>query len=391
MSVRRILPILLLSAISVAACHRSRGNRVPTANEASGRAACPNGPEQAAQPLIVDLQPERRADLEVAMRRGAAVVRWDCEHLVVMPRCAIAGGYSYEGTSPKEQLIRMVDGNAVRATLPVTGGQLAADLSGAFHQGTSLDLALVMVGKRTSSLTASTTDDLRGSCEGATHVVQSATLGAFAMSTGVRSTSRTVAEVFGAGVAATSTRSQHVQTKDGDVSACSTSMHGAAEPPARCDAVLRVELLPIEAPFPPITVLDPEQVESLRGRVCPEVETCRAECDAGNARGCHDWGTVLALGDRVPRDLGLSTKAFRRSCELGEMNACTMIGIALLTRGPRADLGRGRGYLERACERGTAVACETLGISHDNAGDSGEARRYFERACALGESAACTR
>lgn len=389
MRTRIWLPLLALAVLHLVSCRRSQPSHLPTAADATGRAACPDGRAGPSTPLVVDMQPEQRADLEVAMRRGVVVVRWDCDRLVVLPRCGVDGAYAYEGTSPKEQVLRMVDGDAVRATLPVTGNQLAAQLSGAFEQGTSLDLALVMVGKHSANLSMSTTDDLRGSCGGATHVVQSATLGAFAMTTGARSQSRTAAEIFGAGVSATSGRSQQVQTKDGLLAACSTAAHGASAPPAQCDAVLRVELMPVEAPLPPIAVVDADLAERLRGKLCPDPEACRSECERGDGQRCRDWGVLLAVGDRVPRDLGLSTRAFRRACELGNMDACTMIGIALLTQGPRADVDRGRAYLERACERGTPAACTTLAVSHDNAGETDRARAYLQRACDLGDSEAC--
>lgn len=379
----------LVFATALTGCRRDRSGNLPTANDASGRTACADGDAQASEPLVIDMQPERRADLEVAMRTGIAVVRWDCTQLAVLPRCTIGGGYAYQGTSPKEQVVRMTDGDAVRATLPMTGPRLASQLSGAFQRGTSLDLALVMVGKRTADLTAITTDDLRGSCEGATHVVHAATLGAFAMTTGARSESRTAAEIFGAGVEVRSEDSKLVATKDGKLSACSISRNDARLPPATCDAVLRVELIPIELPFPPIGVIDETLAEKLRGRFCQEPERCRTACEAGVAERCRDWGTLLAIGDRVPRDLGLSTRAFRRACELGDMNSCTMIGIALLTQGPRADATRGRHYLERPCERGVKAACQTLSLSYENAGELHQARAYRDRACDLGESSAC--
>jgi uncharacterized protein len=244
-----------------------------------------------------------------------------------------------------------------------------------------------MVGKKTARRGSFTRDDLRGTCDGATHVVQTATLGAFAMSTGAKAEGRTVAQLFGAGVGVTSSSRKSVHSTAGELSACGA--RAGETPPAGCDAVLRVELSPVAAPEPTIAVLTPAQVEPLRGKFCPDPAACRTRCEADDALACRDWAVVQVLGDRVARDLGAGTRAASRACELGEMTACTLLGIAYLTEGPKGDVVRGRALLERPCERGVAPACATLGTSFSNAGDPATAQRYFKRACDLGEQGAC--
>lgn len=372
-------------------CAAARTGALPTAAATSGRALCAPREIPASELLVVDLQPEARVDLEIAMRRGVAVVRWDCQRLVVLPGCELDEPYAFTGTSPKEQVVEMASGDAVRATLPLTGARLAGDLSGEFARGRSLDLALIMIGKKSASLTHATIDDLRGSCQGATHVITSATLGAFALTTGARASARSAAEIFGAGAQLVSSVSRQIETKDGSLAACRGSERDATVPPHQCDAVLRVELLPLEEPLPAVAILSEADAEGFRGKVCQEPETCRSDCDAGGALACRNWGIVLALGDGVPRDLGLSNRAFLRACELDDMSSCTMIGIALITRGPRSDMGRGLAYLERACERGVSTACKAVAMSAENEGDTARATRYRVRACSLGDEPSCRR
>ncbi|MEB2314144.1 MAG: hypothetical protein OZ928_20045 [Polyangiaceae bacterium] len=384
--------LLCSSVLSLAlGCAAARTGALPTATATSGRALCAPSETRASELLVVDLQPEARGDLEIAMRRGVAVVSWDCQRLVILPGCELDAPYAFAGTSPKEQVVEMASGDAVRATLPLTGARLAGELSGEFSRGGSLALALIMIGKQSASLTHATIDDLRGSCQGATHVIASATLGAFAMTTGARASARSAAEIFGAGAQLVSAESRRIETKDGSLAACRGSESDATVPPKQCDAVLRVELLPIEEPLPAVAILSEADAQGFRGKVCREPETCRSDCDAGGALSCRNWGIVLALGDGVPRDLGLSNRAFLRACELDDMSSCTMIGIALITRGPRSDMGRGLAYLERACERGVATACKAVAISAENEGNAARAARYHKRACTLGDDSSCRR
>jgi hypothetical protein len=373
-------------ALLIAGCGPPRPDN-PTAVEASARNACGDG---ANAPLVVDWQPERRMDLESAMGERLAVVQWQCPELRVLPGCHVEGGYRYVGTSPKEQMIRMRDGASIAANLPLSAASLTADLEASFAQGASLDLALVMVGKRATDRARFSRDELRGSCAGATHVVHSATLGAFAMGTGASAESRTVAEVFDLGASFATSSSRSVQTRDGELSACAAAGTASTAAPAQCDAVLRVELAPVGEPAPPVAVLSPQQVEGLAGKFCSDPAACRQRCESGDSRGCFEWGVILMLGDRVDRDLGAGTRAMVRSCELGEMTACTLVGIAYLGAGhERADAEKGRRMLSGPCDRGQAQACMALGQSYENAGDAQTAARFFQRACSLGERSGC--
>lgn len=375
-------------ALGQIGCGSSLRPDAPTANEASGRDACGVDATGRPAPLIVDWQPEHRMDLEAAMgTRGLAVVHWDCPTLRVVSGCYVDGDYDYAGASPKEQVIRMEEADEVRLNLPLTGASLAAQLEGSMERGTSLNLGLVMVGKKSARGARFTRDDLKGRCDGATHVVQSATLGAFALATGSHATTRTVAQVFEAEAGGASRSLRSVQTRDGELGACNASSTDA--PVRGCDAVLRVELSEVLDHAPTVTVLDADFVEALRGRFCADPEQCRSRCADDDASACHDLGIVQLLGDRVPRDLGRGTKNVQRACDLGHMNACTLIGITYLTQGPRADAAHGRKLLERPCERGVAAACSTLAVSFTNSGEDVTARRYWDRACDLGDSDAC--
>lgn len=382
--------VVVGSVALAVSCHPARVLRPasPTAVDATGRLSCgAEGPRGAAEPLIVDLPPEQRSDLELAMQRHVSVVAWNCTSLRVLPECWVDGAYDYQATGAKEQVVRLLDANSVRATLPLSGARLAGELGGDFATGTALDLALVMVGKRTTAQRGLTSDDLRGDCRAATHIVKSATLGAFTLATGARAQARSAAQLFGASAAVASQSGKVTFVRDGELQACSSD--SPQVPPRQCDAALRLELLPIVQPEVPFVLITEADARGFRGKLCPDVGACQRRCEASDAQACSHLAILYAIADRVPRDLGQAGALNKRACELDYQDACSLLGIALLAEGPHVDVSRGRGYLNRACERGVHTACGALADSYRNAGDAASARAYAKRACDLGYADFC--
>ena len=66
----------------------------------------------------------------------------------------------------------------VQANLPLSGGSIG----GGLQRGSTLDIAMMLVGKKRTTKDGVTKEDLQGSCDGATHYVRGAMVGAFAMS-----------------------------------------------------------------------------------------------------------------------------------------------------------------------------------------------------------------
>jgi hypothetical protein len=64
---------------------------------------CTGTPKQA-KPLIVDLDPDARVDLEATMKKGVAVVAYDCKSFRVLPACKVPEArYEYAGVSRKTE------------------------------------------------------------------------------------------------------------------------------------------------------------------------------------------------------------------------------------------------------------------------------------------------
>ena len=222
----------------------------PTAAEALGEAPCLEVGQRDA-PLIIDWPSDSRTDLEVAMQAGVAVVSYSCAELRLRSECQVSGDYGFVGVSRKEDFVQLDSRDEIRANLPVEGVTLSAGLA----SGSSLDLALITVGKRGSSRRELGHGDLTGDCAGATHFVRSAYVGAFAMEVGSVGRARTAAEVFGAGVSATSESKQTVARRDGSLEACRAATPDDEQPRDQCGAATRVQLYALSAAAPAKTAL----------------------------------------------------------------------------------------------------------------------------------------
>ena len=117
----------------------------PTGSEAleETAAAC-TGVGDYAEPLIVDWKSKERLDLEVAMKNAVAVVEYDCKTIRVLKDCSLEGSYEYAGVSLKEDVVQLKNADEVRANLPLSGVTLGGEL----ERDSSIDIAMVMVGKR---------------------------------------------------------------------------------------------------------------------------------------------------------------------------------------------------------------------------------------------------
>lgn len=282
------------------------------------------------EPLVVDWRPEQRADLEVMMRNNVAVVGFDGRKVRLLKNCSIDDTYAYVGVNRKEELVRFETSHEIQANLPLAAVAFGVSLEGEVQAGRTLDLGLVIVGKRTTVRAQALRADLRGDCAGASHFVRAATVGAFALKTGKRGSVRTVASLFGAGVAAKTQSSRDFSTRDGEMSSCLATDLTAENPPARCSALLRVELLPI---------LDERQKTDEKGVATPscppgmvwnggkcataartprhtckpkDLPDCTEQCGRGDGKSCDSAAWFYHLGKGVPMDIKVTPAPWPR-------------------------------------------------------------------------------
>lgn len=383
----------------------------PSADEAMGELTCSDG-QQRAEPLVVDWSSDDRTDLEVAMRDGIVVATYDCNSFRVLENCRVTGGYSFAGVGRKEDVVQISGQDELHANFPLGAAKITAGLD----RNSTIDIALVTVGKHRTSAFQVARTDMQGDCTGATHFISSAVVGAFAVGTGTRGHVGAVAEVFKLGdVGGSSTSEQKSLNRDGDLVACGTANPSDPSPPAQCQSILRVELVAVtEVPVEPPQGGGAPQDKPLEN-VCPEgfvfddgkcalqatakgyrcdakdQAECTAQCDAGNAESCHNLA-ILVSKSSEPTARDQSTALYQKACEGGNLESCMSVAWRLDWK---AEPERVIGLLQKSCDGDNAMACRVLGdefLRGTRLGkDTGRGEQLLGRACQMAETFACGR
>lgn len=375
-----------------------------TAAEAKGEEEC-RDVKSGAKPLVVDWSPEKRADLEVAMREGVAVVSFDCKKLELLTDCHADGSYGFKAVIFKQQLIRLADSDEIKANLPLSGALLVAKLGAELERGTTLDLATALVGKKMSTRMAVPRSELKGQCVGATHFVRGAAVGAFVMQTGEKARVASAAEVFTASASAKSSSSKLARQEDGSVDACKAVAPDNETPPPSCGGLIRLELLPIsEGASAKVAGPDEEGQSCAAGLVYADgkcvrttaaaahscapddVNDCAVQCEKNDATSCGR----LASATLKSGDSAKAKSLFEKACGLGSGSACSNLGAVLLKAGNAAAAAQN---FEKACSLGASIGCFNLGNLHyDGTGVAKNASRavaLYQQACNAGSADGC--
>ena len=399
------LPCLLAGCAPGAAADAIRPE-APSASSALGEGPC-GDVTRGGEPLVVDWKSEQRGDLEIAMKDGVAVVAYSCDTLELLKDCRIDGQYGYIGMTTREQVVRLESSDEVRANLPLSG----ASISGELARGTTLEVAMILVGKRRTTWAEPTRTDLKGaSCDKATHYVSGATVGAFALDSGSMAKVRAAAEVFGASTSAGSASDKQVKNRDGDPADCKKASPDSTTPPAQCGAPVRLVLAPIgkappaDAPPPaaPAANVASSETSCPTGMVLAEGKCtkpggpaafqcragdsaeCTAQCDKGHAGSC------ATLGELLVRDRGDMTRAaavLKKACDGGEARGCGALGAITAEAAAAASL------FDKACSGGEARGCTDFGralrAGKGVAQNESRARTLLEQGCNGGDPRGC--
>ncbi len=382
----------------------------PTGAEAMGGSGECRPLDKFGEPLVVDWKPDQRLELEVAMKDGVAVVAYDCKSFRLLKDCRVDGTYGFVGTTTKEQVIQLTDSDEIRANLPFSGAGIAAKLEGEMQRGASLDIAIMMVGKRRTTWAAVTKEDLRGECAGATHFVRGATVGAFAMSTGTKAKIRAAVEIFGMSGGGASESSKKVSNNDGSLESCKTASPETSAPPSQCGALLKLELMAVGAEKPRDD--DASRNSCPRGLVlskgkCTQaresmphlcifgnLEECTTQCNKGDANSCDNLGLMFYLGRSAEQSYSQAQKYLKVGCDQGSGRACSNLAV-LYEKGQGVDQDSAKAFAlaKKACDDGIAHGCTTLGVYYQKGvgveKDSARAIRLFKVGCDAGNANAC--
>jgi TPR repeat protein len=356
------------------------------------------------------------------MHDGVAVVAYSCSGIKLLKACHVEGAYGYLGMTKREQVVRLQDADEVRANLPLSGLKIAGEIGGEMSRGATIDIALITVGKRRTTWQGPTRDDLKGDCDGATHFVRGASVGAFAVQTGTRAEAKTSVQIFGAGAGGGSSSAKDVDDKEGDPGACATASPDSTSAPPQCGAAVRLELVAIgesRAKNPPKQpdkpAADEHPAAEAQEEPCPQglvlvdgkctaptedkphlcdvsdQADCQKQCDRGHAGSC---GALGAIFQGRTHEYTKALAALKKGCDGGDVRSCVNLGDMTLDGvGTKADPAAAAPLFDRGCTSGDAIGCARLGflyragngVAHDDA----RAAKLLRKACDGGQARAC--
>jgi TPR repeat protein len=353
------------------------------------------------EPLVVDLAAHERANLEEAMHDGVAVVSYDCHTLRLLQGCSVDGDYGFMPVSRKAEVVQLDDASELRANLPA--GVLAAQLSADVNTGSSLEIAMILVGKRRTTVRAVASEILRGgsACAGATHFIRGAHVGAFALGLSTKGTTRAAASVF---LEAEGRSSKVGEYRDGQPETCTQVVDN--QPSPTCSALLRLELVGIGHPSTPVaSTLSSSEPTASTASPCPagltiisgkcarpseqkphlceyrNLPDCTNQCARGDAGSCRNLAVMYYQGEGVAQDALRSIRYFEQACTAGEPDACADAGRQYKNGVAVAkDPLRAAGLFQKGCDAGDPASCSLLGFMYE---DGTELKRSPTRAAAL--------
>jgi hypothetical protein len=385
-----------------------------------------------ASPLVVDWEAHERINMEGAMHDGIAVVAYDCRSLRLLHGCSVDGSYGFLAASRNEVVVQLEDKDDLLVNL---SGVLATKLDAELARGSTLEVAMVLVGKKRTTVQHVARPTLRGgaACQDATHFVSGAFVGAFALGLGTKAKVRSATEVFAGG----SETAKVSQYRDGQQSKCEQLPETATTPSPECHALVRLELAALDAPVePPIVTptlataeppdaaqpAKPELVKAASHAVqavCPEgfvlredkctrpkanqthlckrgdAQDCQTQCTQGNAGSCANLGLMYSKGEGVAKDDARAAAFDKQACDGGSPLGCYDLGIDYDSGwGVAKDSARAVSLYKQACDGGHARACVNLGYMY-TLGLGGLSQDYaralvlYKQACDGGNARGC--
>jgi len=404
--------LALVGAVSLAACGSTPGEKIrptdPTfanARGGAGDAAACHEVQAESTPLVVDWNPEERGDLEASMKQGIAVVHYDCKSVKLLPDCHPEGTYSFLGITKKEQVISIENADQAQANLPLHGASIGASM----ERGSTIDVGLFMIGKKTTRIDGIEKTTLPAHCEGATHYVQSALVGAFAMHTSTSGAAHAKAAIDVFGASADSKSNKGVTNKDGEVDACKGADVDATNAPNGCGAPVRIRLLAVgEAKA---------ETDEKKELVCPKglvvvdgkcstkpadkafecdftndpTAVCVQQCAKGSRESCANAAAHYIYGhDATQKDEAKANQYINKACQLEDWGSCNHLAGNM--NGSTEEVKKGRALFLKGCDAGNADSCTGLGsfLSKGEDQDWKKGVRAYMRGCDGGDAYGCT-
>jgi len=385
----------------------------PSSNSALGEGTC------SSEPFTLDMGAKEVADLQRAMRNGIAIVAQDCAKgtFKILTNCSANGSYVYNGSTLDAETKSFTNADDLKASF--TSPAFVASASADLKSGVSLAIQYTAAG--TSDAPAGIRkSDLKGSCDGATHFIQSVLIGAYETK---KTTSADVSgggHVMGQGASGASSSAENASTKRGNQGACAGATQADTTMHPNCDVPIKLTLATLgsepaedgarasasnaagagEAPGKSSkhhhrrhASAPPPPISGVTYRTCKQgdVDGCTKACtDEHDGASCAILGFMYDKGKGVPANPEKAAAAYQLGCDAGSLDGCAGFGIALSKgEGVPRDDAKAVQVLGFGCSRNNARSCSGLGNRARIMGNKSEAVYYLTRACNLGYGRAC--
>lgn len=335
----------------------------------------PESPEMCSEnlnlaPLVVDWPADVAQHLHDAMERGVVVVGADCNSMRIIEGCAAPGDYRTMHFEPTNASYVLEGEWARRANLPYSGFLERAE--------PTLVIEMVTSARRSTTRMMVSSDELEGTCEGATHYLYSEDLG-----------------------------SSNVQQDM--LRACELGM--ADDPDAVCLAPLRIRMLPLDMDLEEAKLTHRTHLNTCSASYGPNVDglcvaegsettlceigdesKCLKACKNGHYESCEVLSVMYVLGQGVSIDEAKAFEFAEKGCEGGVVESCRnrsyMMSIGL---GTDYRPEEGLALLKEACDMGSARACRDVGsvLAVPEDGNLEPSLEYFARGCDGGDTDGC--
>jgi len=176
------------------------------------------------KPLVVEWPAADRAALEARAQQSLVAVRYTGCTMEVLSGCDVDGSYAFVPLSRKQERVTIHDEDELYARLPVG----AASLEGTLARQGQLVVDMTIVGRKQADRHVLARSELRGRCDGATHVLTGLTVGAFSLYADATLEAGARLQLRAAGAGAAHMRSREILARDGDPLACEVA--AAVEP-----------------------------------------------------------------------------------------------------------------------------------------------------------------
>jgi hypothetical protein len=197
-------------------------------------------------PLIIEWSSADRGALERRLQQGTVVIRVENNELSVLDDCVVPGAYQYRGFTRKLETHVITTENELNATFAMGAARLGTTL----RQHGKLYVSLSLVGQYENDLQNDGALFQHPECRGATHIIQSATVGAFRFYSGAEETAGADAKLGHiSGPGAGRVTNTHFLKSDGDFDDCETASATDDTSPEGCAALVRLQLRQIGRPF----------------------------------------------------------------------------------------------------------------------------------------------